>query len=98
MNKNNCKRAEVINEVSTIQQSSPFDVYDCMHSCTWDAHMLAHVALVWCMQKIVCATSAYYTFCWGHWNEEMKERPKTLNWVVDYFSLMFVNLSLAWML
>ena len=41
-------------------------------------------------------TSVYDTFCLGHWNEE--SWSSWLNWIVDHFSLTFVNLLLAGML
>ena len=61
-------------------------------------HMPAHVPLVWCMWKIACITSVYDTYCLGHWNEENTGNKKTSDWIVDHFSLIFVNLLLAWMM
>ena len=56
-----------------------------------------------------CATFVYDTcFVYEHapllfmtidWDVRMKKMKKgTLNWIVDHFSLTFVNLSLTWML
>ena len=57
----------------------------------------AHASLVWCAEKIARATSVYGTYCLVHWNAE-NERTKISNWIVDHFSLTFVNFSWTWML
>ena len=48
--------------------------------------------------KIEHATSVYDTYCLGIWMKKMKERSETSNWIVHHFSLVFANLSLAWIL
>ena len=40
--------------------------------------------LVWCMLKVVRATSAYDTYCLGHWNDE-NEGTITSNLIVNHF-------------
>ena len=40
----------------------------------------------------------YNTFCIGHWNKENERKNKTIKLTSWSFSLMFVDLPLAWML
>ena len=44
------------------------------------------------------ATSVNDTFCLGHWNKENEKKNKHPILSVDNFSLIFVYLSLAWIL
>ena len=55
-------------------------------------YMTAYMQLVWCVWKIACTTSLFDTYCLEYCNEENK-RTKTSNWIVDHFSLTFVDLS-----
>ena len=73
-------------------QSFPFDVCNRMCRCqltrhSFDARKKKHVPLLF-MTLIVQDIGT----------KKMKERTKTSNLIVDFFSLTCVNLSLAWML
>ena len=70
---------------------SDFSIW-CMRS---HAHMPPQVQLVRCVQKIARNTSVYDNYFWAIRVKEMKEISKTSYWMVDHFSLTFVNLSLA---
>ena len=70
------------------KQSYPFDACDPTHANT-HATSLMHV---WNSTHHL-----FKSYCLGHWNEE-KERTKTSNWIIEQFSLTFVNHLLAWKL
>ena len=61
-------------------------------------HMSAHAPPVWCMQKQHAPLLFMTLFVWDIGMKKMKERAKTSDLLVDYFSLTFVNLLLTWML
>ena len=48
-----------------------------------------------CTLCIACITFVFDTYSLENWNEE-NQRMKTSNWIVDYFSLTFVNFLLTW--
>ena len=68
-----------------IDQSSPFDACNCTRTCQSDAG-----------KKIACAISVYDTHCLGYWNKENERKNENIQFIVDHFSLTFVNLLLAW--
>ena len=58
-----------------------------------------HATSMMCVQNNMYHFCLYDTYCLGHCDEEDKERTKTSNWILDQFSLSFVNKPLlTWML
>ena len=50
-----------------------------------------------CTRQYTRRAHATSFIVWDIGMKKVKERSKTSNWMVDHFSLTFVNLSLAWM-
>ena len=76
------------------RQSSPFDVCDWLHTHT---HTSTHATSLMHVKSSMCHF-CLWRLCCGTLEQRNQRRAKTLNLIVDHFSLTFVNLSLAWML
>ena len=57
-------------------------------------HAIRHTHARTLATSLIHVKIARATYCTGHWDKE-NERTKTSNLIVDHFSLIFVNLSLA---